>query len=217
VLLLDQSFKFWIKTNYMIGDSFPVLGDWFLIRFIENPGMAFGLTIDGNYGKLILSVFRIVAVIAIGFYLRYLVKQQASKGLVGSIALILAGALGNILDSAFYGLLFSDSTLEVARFLPEEGGYASFLHGNVVDMLYFPLIEGQYWDWIPKLGGQKFVFFRPIFNIADSSITVGVLLIFLFQRRFCSASPKTAAQPAEAVASEAAPDSEPTAPADPAE
>lgn len=167
-----------------LGQEFPVFGDWFLIHFTENEGMAFGMKFGGEFGKLTLSIFRIVAIIAIGWYLYTLTKRKSPFGLIFCISLILAGAIGNIIDSAFYGLLFSDSVYQVATFLPEEGGSGTFLHGKVVDMLYFPIIEGYFPDWFPIWGSQQFVFFRPVFNIADSSITIGVLSLVLFQRKF---------------------------------
>ena len=171
VLLLDQSVKIWIKMSMKIGDSISVFGNWFYILFTENRGMAFGMEFGGDFGKLALSLFRIVAVIGIGWYLHKLSKTQASKGLVIGLALVLAGALGNIIDSAVYGMLFTDSYGRIAEFLPAAGGYSSFLHGRVVDMLYFPLIEGNFPSWLPIWGGEDFIFFRPIFNIADASIS----------------------------------------------
>ena len=166
-------------------ESIPVLGHWFYIHFIENPGMAFGLEFGGEIGKLALSLFRIVAVVLIAIYLYKLIQKKVSNGLIISISLILAGAIGNIIDSSFYGLLFSESSyFTPAQFLPEGGGYAGFLHGNVVDMLYFPLFEGSFPSWLPFWGGDHFLFFRPIFNIADSAITIGVFLILLNQKRF---------------------------------
>ena len=183
VLLLDQSVKIWIKMTMKIGDSFQVFGNWFYILFTENKGMAFGMEFGGDFGKLALSLFRIVAVIGIGWYLHKLSKSNASKGLIFGLALVLAGALGNIIDSMVYGMLFTDSYGRMAEFLPTTGGYASFLHGRVVDMLYFPLFEGFYPSWIPFVGGEEFVFFRPIFNIADSSISIGVVYLMLFHRK----------------------------------
>lgn len=185
ILVIDQILKFWIKLNMTLGQEFHVFGDWCIIHFTENEGMAFGLQFGGEFGKLALSLFRILAIIAIGWYLNDLIRKKAHTGLIVSISLILAGAIGNILDSAFYGLIFSNSSYHtVATLFPEDGGYATFLHGRVVDMFYFPIIESTYPNWFPFLGGQDFIFFRPVFNIADSSITIGVMLLILFQRKF---------------------------------
>jgi signal peptidase II len=182
--MADQALKIWVKTHMMLGEEFNVLGDWFIIHFIENNGMAFGMELAGKFGKIILSVFRIIAVVGIGYYLSQLTKKGASYGLIFSISLVLAGAIGNIIDSAFYGMIFSDSYPQVASLFPAEGGYSSFLHGKVVDMFYFPLVEGNFPSWIPKLGGEHFVFFRPVFNIADSAISVGIISILIFHRRY---------------------------------
>jgi signal peptidase II len=184
VLIVDQVSKFIVKTNLMLGEEIPVFGNWFIIHFTENDGMAFGWDIPGSSGKLILTLFRIVAVIGIGFYLRFLIHQHAHQGLIICIALILAGAIGNIIDSVFYGVIFNDSLYQVAEFLPEEGGYETLLHGRVVDMFYFPIVSGQYPDWLPFFKNQEFIFFRPVFNIADASISTGVILILIFQKRF---------------------------------
>jgi len=167
-----------------LGEEYKILGNWFIIHFTENNGMAFGMELEGQYGKLLLSSFRILAVGAIGWYLFDITKKKMPTGLIASVALIFAGAIGNILDSVFYGVLFSDSDFQTATFLPEGGGYAGWLHGRVVDMFYFPIIEGHFPDWFPFWGSEEFVFFRPVFNVADSSITIGVLLIVLFQKRF---------------------------------
>lgn len=168
-----------------IGEEFHVLGNWFIIHFTENEGMAFGLSFGGEFGKLALSLFRLIAIVAITWYLNDLIKKKMPFGLIFSITLILAGAMGNLLDSAVYGILFSNSSWHtVAAFLPEDGGYSTFLHGKVVDMFYFPIIQGNYPEWFPFWGGSEFIFFRPVFNIADSSITVGVLMLILFQRKF---------------------------------
>lgn len=187
VLLIDQVSKFIVKTEMALDESIPVFGEWFYIHFIENPGMAFGLEFGGETGKLLLSLFRIVAVIGLSIYLAKIIREKAPGGLVVSVALILAGALGNIIDSAFYGLIFSESlpfSSVPAEFLPEDGGYAGFLHGRVVDMLYFPIIDTNLPEWVPIWGGERFQFFRPVFNVADSAITVGVVLIILNQKRF---------------------------------
>ena len=184
ILIADQVLKIWVKTHMMLGQEYNILGNWFIIHFLENNGMAFGLEISGEFGKIILSIFRIIAVAAIGWYLVHLIRLNASGGLILSISLVMAGAIGNIIDSAFYGMIFSDSYFRVAEFLPEGGGYSSFLHGQVVDMLYFPVIKGNFPAWFPIWGSQEFIFFRPVFNIADSSITIGVALILIFQKRF---------------------------------
>lgn len=185
VLLVDQLVKIQIKTSMTIGESISVFGNWFQIRFIENPGMAFGLDIPGRWGKPVLTVFRIIAVILIGWYLRQQILKKAPAGLIMCIALILAGATGNIIDSVFYGVIFDESTyFKVATMFPENGGYAPILYGKVVDMLYFPVIQGHFPSWFPGKAGEEFIFFRPIFNLADTSISVGIISILIWQRRF---------------------------------
>ncbi|MBL4669952.1 MAG: lipoprotein signal peptidase [Flavobacteriales bacterium] len=184
VLTADQWLKIWVKTHMMLGNDFPVFGNWFYIHFIENKGMAFGMEFGGDWGKLALSLFRIVAVFGIGYYLFKVLPKDAHKGLKISVSLIFAGAIGNILDSMFYGVIFTDSFNQIARFMPEEGGYAPFLYGWVVDMFWFPLMEGNFPDWLPIWGGEHFMFFRPVFNVADMSISVGIGLVFLFNKQF---------------------------------
>ncbi len=171
------------------GEEIRLLGQsWSLIHFVENPGMAFGLTLGGDYGKLALSLFRIVAVVFLCAYIEKLVRLNAPSALLLSFGLVLAGAIGNIIDSAFYGMVFSESPFHggLAQLFPIEGGYANFLHGKVVDMLYFPLLQGNFPSWLPFWGGEPYLFFRPVFNLADASISVGVACIIVFHRGFFS-------------------------------
>lgn len=185
ILIADQILKIWIKTHLYMGESISVFGNWFFIHFTENEGMAFGMKIGGNWGKLLLSLFRIAAVVALIVWLYRLTRNKIHPGLLFSLSLIIAGATGNILDSAFYGLIFNESTyMQVASIFPPEGGYASFLHGKVVDMLYFPVLHTTWPAWIPYLGGEELHFFRPVFNIADSAITTGVIILIIFQKKF---------------------------------
>lgn len=184
VLIIDQALKFWVKTHMTIGEEIHVAGNWFILHFIENNGMAFGLEFAGKIGKVILSLFRIIAIVAIGWYISYLIKKDAPTGIIVAVSLILAGAIGNIIDSVFYGMIFNDSYFQVAKLFPKGGGYSSFLHGKVVDMFYFPIIQGHFPEWFPFKANQEFIFFRPVFNIADSSITTGVALILIFYRKF---------------------------------
>ena len=181
VLLIDQISKIWIKTNMTIGESFPVLGDWFQICFIENNGMAFGWEFGAEFGKIALGVFRLIAVALFFYLIYYLDKKKVKFGPLFGVSLITAGALGNIIDGMFYGMIFSESSFtQVATLFPDGGGYAGFMQGKVVDMLYFPLFTFP--EWVPFLGGQ--IFFSPIFNIADSAITIGFLYLIIFQWNF---------------------------------
>ena len=187
ILLLDQVLKIWVKLHFTIGQEIPVLGNWFKLLFIENPGMAFGWMGGGGAMKAFLSIFRIVAVVALLFILFKLSKKHTSFGVMAGIALITAGALGNIIDCVFYGQMFSASDYHhVAALFPEGGGYAGWLHGKVVDMLYFPVIDiaRDSNSWLPDFFfGQDghFIFFRPIFNLADAAITIGVFYMVIFQ------------------------------------
>jgi signal peptidase II len=205
ILILDQTIKIWIKTHLIQGDEFELFSSWSdetaklretpgrmgassdswaRIHFTENNGMAFGLEFAGVSGKLFLTIFRIIAVGAIGWYIARQIRRKASKGLIVCLSLIWAGAFGNIIDSMFYGMIFNDSVVQVAQFMPEGGGYAPFLQGRVVDMFYFPLFEGHFPEWFPFWGGESFLFFRPVFNVADAAISVGVVSLLVFQRRF---------------------------------
>jgi signal peptidase II len=183
ILLVDQVLKIWVKTHMEIGQEIHLFGNWGILHFIENNGMAFGMEMGGRPGKFILSIFRVLAIFGIGWFLFSLINKKANPGLIFAVSAIMAGAIGNIIDSAFYGMIFSESFNQPAVLFPPEGGYSSFLHGKVVDMFYFPVINTHWPDWSPVKPGESFVFFRPVFNIADSSITCGVISIILFQKR----------------------------------
>jgi signal peptidase II len=169
VLLADQASKVWVKTNMFIGQEYKIFGEWFIIHFTENNGMAFGLEFGGEFGKLALSLFRVVAVAGIGYGLHYLIKHKYHRGLILNVALVFAGALGNIIDSVFYGVIYK---------------YETLFHGRVVDMLYFPIVNSHFPTWFPIWGGEELVFFRPVFNLADTAISVGVIAIMIFQKTY---------------------------------
>lgn len=206
VLIVDQLIKVWVKTNMLYGEIIPILGwDRALIHFVENDGMAFGKRFNIPHGKLILSLFRVVAATFLFFFLRSLLRSSNTpKGVLISFALIFAGAVGNIIDSAFYGMLFSDSFSHglPAVFLPQEGGYSSFLHGKVVDMFYFPLFEFVLPSWLPYIGGSPFVFFGPVFNLADVAISWGVIQILIFHRNYFQHKPDQPGKEAQLLPSQ---------------
>lgn len=180
ILLVDQLIKIWVKTNMTLHEQIEILS-WFKIVFIENNGMAYGMEIGS---KLLLSLFRVVAISVLGYYIIGQVKRQARWGYLVCLSMIFAGAVGNLIDSMFYGLVFNASSeFYTSYFVPFGTGYASFLMGKVVDMFYFPLIVTTWPDWVPVVGGNPYVFFSPVFNFADASISVGVVLLLLFYRK----------------------------------
>ena len=189
ILIADQVLKIWIKTHMFVGQEIHILGNRGMLHFIENNGMAFGMEMGGKPGKLILSVFRIIAIFGIGWYLSTLIKNKANFGFILAVSAIMAGAIGNIIDSALYGMIFSESYNNVAKLFPPGGGYSSFLHGRVVDMFYFPVINTHWPEWSPIKPGQSFIFFRPVFNLSDASITCGVFSILIFQKRMFREQP----------------------------
>lgn len=191
VLVIDQVIKIWIKTHMFRHEHIRV-ADWFYIYFTENVGMAFGMEI---FDKLFLTLFRIVAVAVIGWFLHKCVKNGMKTGFIVCLSLILTGALGNIVDSVFYGVCFSESTYsQLATFLPEGGGYAPLFYGKVVDMFYFPIIDTYWPAWMPLVGGKHFIFFSPIFNFADAAISCGVVALFLFYSKYLSEAYQTVAK-----------------------
>ena len=194
VLLIDQVIKIWVKTSMTLHESIHVT-DWFYITFIENNGMAFGMQLGS---KIILSLFRVIAISALGYYIWLEVKRQAKTGYIVCLSFVLAGAAGNLIDCMFYGLMFNASSpYYLSYFVPFGTGYAPFLLGKVVDMFYFPLIETEWPTWVPFVGGEHFVFFSPVFNFADSCISVSVVWLLLFYREQISkiSFSKTTEQP----------------------
>lgn len=188
LVLADQISKIWVKTNMTIGESISVFGDWFQILFVENPGMAFGMAFGGDVGKYLLTGLRLVLFVIMLLWIRKLTKKEKTPmGVLIGLTAIMIGALGNIIDCMFYGEIFSQSTAtQVSEFVPLGTGYGSFMLGRVVDMLYFPIIDVILPDWFPFNAGERFIFFRPIFNIADSCISVGAVYLLIFHWKFIS-------------------------------
>lgn len=196
IIIADQALKIWIKTSFPFGHVMNVMGiSWFKLYFIENAGMAWGWNFGGEWGKVVLTLFRLVAVLFGTWYLMKIIRERYSRGFILCACLIYAGALGNLIDSMFYGMIFEDSSyVHVAKMFPEKG-YAGFLHGRVVDMLYFPIVHATFPSWLPFVGGKDFEFFSPIFNIADASISIGVITLLVFQKRFFKKYEKDEAHP----------------------
>ena len=188
ILFIDQAIKFYIKLNYFIGEEHALIGSWARLHFIENEGMAWGLKFGGGFGKILLTLFRLGAVIWGSFLIKGFIEKKYHNGFIFCAALIYAGAVGNLIDSMFYGMIFEQSvpfTTQVAVFMPKTGSYAPFLYGKVVDMFYFPIIQNAHFpNWFPIWGGEEFEFFRPVFNFADAAISTGVISLFVFQRKF---------------------------------
>ncbi len=181
ILIVDQVVKIMVKTHMHIGEDIPLIGEWCRLHFIENEGFAFGTSFGGTIGKYFLTMFRIVASVAIGWIIVNQIKKNGRTSLILCLTLILAGAVGNIIDCCLYGLIFSESYYDIAVLFPPEGGYAPFLQGKVVDMFYFPLFEFDWPQWVPFVGGNHFEFFSAIFNVADSAITIGVIWLLIDQ------------------------------------
>lgn len=193
LVIADQALKFYIKTHFRLNEAVFVAGEWFRLHFVENEGMAYGWSFGGDWGKILLTLFRFAAVVFGVWYLRHIVQKKYNRGFIICAALIFSGALGNLIDSLFYGMIFSASDFTtVATFLPAQG-YAGFMHGHVVDMFYFPIIRDAHFpSWVPFWGGEPFEFFRPIFNLADAAISVGVISLLLFQKRLLQPPPAEA-------------------------
>jgi len=183
ILVIDQVLKIWIKTHMQIGDEIYLFGKRGMLHFIENNGMAFGMEMGGKTGKYVLSIFRIIAITGITWFLASIIKKKVNTGLIIAVSAILAGAIGNLIDSAFYGMIFSESYMAPAIMFPPGGGYSGFLQGRVVDMFYFPVIQTHWPEWSPFRPGESFIFFRPVFNVSDTAITCGVLSILIWQKK----------------------------------
>ncbi len=190
ILIIDQVVKILVKTHMHIGEEIPLIGDWCLLHFTENEGFAFGMKVGGNVGKVVLSFFRIIASGGLLWYLLHIVKKGVRTVPVVYLTLIFTGAIGNVIDSCFYGLIFNESYYNVAQPFPPEGGYAPFLQGRVVDMFYFPIIESTWPEWVPIWGGKPFTFFSAIFNVADAAITIGAVWLIVDQLFFSPADKK---------------------------
>ncbi len=196
IIFIDQGLKLWVKTHMIEGQEIQLIGDRAKLHFVENPGMAFSIELPGKFGKILLSVFRLFAIGFLVYTLLDFIKKDKPKGLIYCGAGILAGAFGNLIDSAFYGLIFTDSYYRIAELFPQKG-YAGFLEGYVVDMLWFPILRGTFPLWFPLWANEPFEFFRPVFNIADSAITVSVFIIIIFQQRFFPATDEIIATASE--------------------
>lgn len=179
IVIVDQIVKIWVKTHFIIGEDIPLIGEWCRLHFIENEGFAFGMSFGPGLGKIALTLFRIVMSSVIIWYVAHLIKHDGRTSMIGCLTLIFAGAIGNLIDCCFYGLIFDESLYNLAVLFPPEGGYGSFLQGKVVDMFFFPLFEFDWPQWLPLIGGNHFEFFSAIFNVADSAITIGVIWLIL--------------------------------------
>ena len=191
ILIIDQLVKIMVKTHMHIGEEIPLIGNWCVLHFVENEGFAFGMKLGGSTGKIILSLFRLLASGALLWYLMNLIKRGTRTPLAIYFSLIIVGAVGNLIDSCFYGLIFNESYYNVAQLFPEGGGYAPLLQGRVVDMFYFPIIDSQWPTWVPFVGGKPLVFFNAIFNVADAAITIGAIWFIIDQLFFAGKTKKT--------------------------